>query len=67
MGIYEFAILGCVTSEQSQSLINAIGEMASDFDLNLEEEIKVYDANTVNLRDRSAAFSSVYFLSLIHI
>ncbi|WP_105200881.1 toll/interleukin-1 receptor domain-containing protein [Pseudoalteromonas sp. T1lg10] len=66
-GIYEFAILGCVTPEQSQNLINTIGEMASDFDLNLEEEIKVYDANSVNQRDRSAAFSSVYFGGKPHV
>ncbi|MBR9794309.1 MAG: toll/interleukin-1 receptor domain-containing protein [Gammaproteobacteria bacterium] len=66
-GIYEFAILGCVTPEQSQNLTNTIGEMASDFDLNLEEEIKVYDANSVNQRDRSAAFSSVYFGGKPHV
>ena len=61
MGIYEFAVLGSVTSEQRQCLINSIEQMVSEFDLHTGNEVKIYDAETVNQRNIASAFTAVYF------
>lgn len=61
MGIYEFAILGSATPEQRRILRNAIEQVASEFDLHVDNEIKIYDAGTVGQRNRSSAFAAVYF------
>ncbi|HFQ4887496.1 TPA: toll/interleukin-1 receptor domain-containing protein, partial [Vibrio vulnificus] len=61
MGIYEFAVLGSVTPEQRQSLIDSIGQMVSEFDLNVGKEVRIYDAVSANQRNRSSAFAAVYF------
>lgn len=61
MGIYEFAVLGSVTPEQRQSLIDSIEEMVSEFDLNIGKEVRIYDAVSANQRNRSSAFAAVYF------
>jgi hypothetical protein len=61
MGIYEFAVLGSVTPKQRQSLINSIQQMASEFELDIDNQIIIYDAETVKQRNRSSAFAAVYF------
>jgi hypothetical protein len=61
MGIYEFAILGNVSPEQRQCLINTLGEMISEFGLVLGSEVKIYDSNNLAGRNRTAAFAAVYF------
>lgn len=61
MGIYEFAILGSITPEEKQCLINSIEQMASEFDLHVGNEVKIYDAETANLRNKSSSFTAVYF------
>ncbi|CAH1570937.1 Molecular chaperone Tir [Vibrio owensii] len=61
MGIYEFAILGNTTSEQRENLTTSIEEMASEFDLSVDDHVRIYDSETVMERNRSAAFTAVYF------
>ncbi|OEF08647.1 toll/interleukin-1 receptor domain-containing protein [Vibrio crassostreae] len=61
MGIYEFAILGNTTSEQKDNLTKSIEEMASEFDLCVGDHVRIYDSETVMERNRSAAFTAVYF------
>lgn len=61
MGIYEFAILGNTTSEQRESLTKSIEEMASEFDLSVGDHVRIYDSETIMERNRSAAFTAVYF------
>ncbi|KQH85269.1 toll/interleukin-1 receptor domain-containing protein [Vibrio cholerae] len=61
MSIYEFAILGNVTDEQRQTLRDSIEQVVSEFGLHIDDEIKIYDANTVGQRDRASAFTAVYF------
>ncbi len=61
MGIYEFAILGNVNDEQRQTLRDSIEQVVSEFGLHIDDEIKIYDANTVGQRDRASAFTAVYF------
>ncbi|MFM2597712.1 toll/interleukin-1 receptor domain-containing protein [Vibrio fortis] len=61
MGIYEFAILGNTTSEQRENLTTSIEEMASEFDLYVGDHIRIYNSETVMERNRSAAFTAVYF------
>ncbi|WP_318492530.1 toll/interleukin-1 receptor domain-containing protein [Photobacterium leiognathi] len=61
MGIYEFAILGNTTLEQRENLTRSIEEMASEFDLCVGDHIRIYDSKTVMERNRSAAFTAVFF------
>ncbi len=61
MGIYEFAILGNTTSEQRENLTESIEEMASEFDLCVGDHVRIYNSETVMERNRSAAFTAVYF------
>lgn len=61
MGIYEFAILGNTTSEQRENLTKSIEEMASEFDLCVGDHVRIYNSETVIERNRSAAFTAVYF------
>ena len=61
MSIYEFAILGNVSSEQRQRLTNTIGKMISEFGLAIGAEVKIYDAETLAGRNRASAFAAVYF------
>ncbi|HEC60524.1 hypothetical protein LCGC14_1102610 [marine sediment metagenome] len=61
MCIYEFAILGNVSSEQRQRLTNTIGEMISEFGLTIGAEVIIYDAETLAGRNRASAFAAVYF------
>ena len=61
MGIYEFAILGNVSSEQQQCLTNTIREMISGFGLAIGAEVKIYDAETLACRNIASAFAAVYF------
>ncbi|MGR5463223.1 toll/interleukin-1 receptor domain-containing protein [Photobacterium damselae] len=61
MGIYEFAILGNTTSEQRENLTTSIEEMASEFDLSVDDHVRIYNSETVIERNRSAAFTAVYF------
>lgn len=61
MGIYEFAVLGSATPEQRQILKDAIEQVTSEFGLHTDNEIKIYDANTVSQRNKTSAFTAVYF------
>lgn len=61
MGIYEFAILGNTTSEQRENLTKSIEEMASEFGLCVDDHVRIYDSETVMERNRSAAFTAIYF------
>lgn len=61
MGIYEFAILGNTTSEQREKLTKSIEEMASEFGLCVDDHVRIYDSETVMERNRSAAFTAIYF------
>ncbi|MDO6563124.1 toll/interleukin-1 receptor domain-containing protein [Amphritea sp. 1_MG-2023] len=61
MGIYEFSILGNVSSEQRQCLTNTIREMISEFGLAIGAEVKIYDDETLACRNRASAFAAVYF------
>ncbi|EOB6396905.1 toll/interleukin-1 receptor domain-containing protein [Vibrio vulnificus] len=61
MGIYEFAILGNTSSEQRENLTKSIEEMVSEFDLCIGDHVRIYDSETIMERNRSAAFTAVYF------
>ena len=61
MGIYEFAILGNISSEQRHCLTTTIGKMVSEFDLKIGSEVEVYNARELATRDRASAFAAVYF------
>lgn len=61
MSIYELAILGSVTLEQSETLTNTINGMVSDFDLELGDDVKIHGPDTLGDRDIHAAFSAVFF------
>ncbi len=61
MGIYEFAILGSISHEQRQCLTHTLGQMISEFGLTIDTEVKIYDAETLAIRNRSSAFAAVYF------
>ncbi|EPO2451367.1 toll/interleukin-1 receptor domain-containing protein [Providencia rettgeri] len=64
MGIYEFAILGNASFDHRQMLKTAIEDVISEFDLRIDNEIKIYDANTVGQRNKTSAFAAVYFGSI---
>ncbi len=61
MGIYEFAILGNASLEHRQMLKTSIENVILEFGLSIDNEIKIYDANTVGQRNKTSAFSAVYF------
>lgn len=61
MGIYEFAILGDVSSEQRQCLTTTLGKMVSEFDLEIGSEVQIYEAGELTDRNRASAFAAVYF------
>ena len=61
MSIYELAILGSVTPEQSETLTNTISSMVSDFDLELGKDVRVHGIDTLDERDIHAAFSAAFF------
>lgn len=61
MGIYEFAILGDVSSEQRQCLTRTLGKMISEFDLEIGSEVQIYEAGELADRNRASAFAAVYF------
>ena len=58
MGIYEFAILGNISSEQRHCLTTTIGKMVSEFDLKIGSEVEVYNARELATRDRASAFAA---------
>lgn len=61
MSIYEFAILGNVSPENRQCLINTLGEKISEFGLAIGSEVEIYDAEKITCRNKSSAFAAVYF------
>ncbi|WP_299938247.1 toll/interleukin-1 receptor domain-containing protein [uncultured Pelagimonas sp.] len=61
MSIYELAILGSVTPEQSETLTNTINSMVSDFDLELGTDVRLHGQDTLGDRDIHAAFSAAFF------
>jgi len=61
MSIYELAILGSVTPEQSETLTNTINSMVSEFDLELGTDVRVCGLDTLGDRDIHAAFSAAFF------
>jgi hypothetical protein len=67
MGIYEFAILGNVTPEQKQCLTDSIGQMISEFELDIGSDVIIYDSQTVTNRRKPSAFSAVYFGGETHV
>lgn len=67
MSIYEFAVLGCVSPGQRKTLTDTIGKMVAEFGFSINVEVKIHDAETVAQRNRSSAFSAVYFGGEVHL
>ncbi len=61
MVLYELAILGCYSKEDDQTLRATLGSMISDFGLAIDDQVRIYDADTVANRDLGSAFAAVYF------
>lgn len=61
MGIYEFAILGDVSSKQHQCLTKTLGKMVSEFGLEIGSDVQIYKTEELAGRNRASAFAAVYF------
>lgn len=61
MSVYELAILGSVTPDQFGTLKATLGALVSDFDLTLDADVRIHDAESLGDRDIHAAFAAVYF------
>ncbi|MFW7381787.1 MAG: toll/interleukin-1 receptor domain-containing protein [Oligoflexus sp.] len=61
MSIYELAILGAASSKERAMLTATIERMLTDFRLELNSEVKLFDGASVGNRDRHVAFAAVYF------
>lgn len=61
MGFYELAVLGGCSSDERTRLRATIRELVDDFDLELDADVVVHDADSVSHRDKRVAFAAVYF------
>ena len=61
MSLYEFAILGCISSQEREVLTKTIGEMVQKFNLTLGNDVLIHDANSIAQRNKHTAFAAVYF------
>ncbi|OUS06317.1 molecular chaperone Tir [Rhodobacterales bacterium 52_120_T64] len=61
MSIYELAILGSVTEDQRDTLVKTLSSMVEEFDLALDDDVRIYGPDTLHDRNIYAAFSAAYF------
>ena len=61
MSIYELAILGSATPEHRASLTSTLTNILADFSLVVGEDVVIHSINTLDQRDKSAAFVCAYF------
>jgi len=61
MSLYELAILGEPTPEERTQLTETLQFLLEDFGLEIDREIVIHDAASVNHRNRHTAFAAIYF------
>ncbi len=67
LSIYEFAILGSISPPQRATLVRTIEEAVAEFDLYIGQDVTVHNAESIQERDKSAAFVATYFGNTDHI
>jgi hypothetical protein len=67
LSIYELGILGAAQPQERLILVKTIEIMVQDFGLAIGNEVILHDANTVNGRDKRAAFAAAYFGGVDHL
>ena len=63
MSLYELAILGRATPDETAILTATLRGMIEDFGLAIGENVRIFDGTNVAARDKHAAFAAVYFAS----
>jgi hypothetical protein len=66
MSLYELAILGSVAAKDREALNDTLRDMIDDFGMVLGTDVLVHGADTINNRDKRAAFAATYFGGIPH-